>query len=170
MTNQHCVADHATCLTTIAIFDYQLAPSGLPSPGIQYRCAEVLAANHELDVAVLRLEQSPGLTWGVLRLTAEATSAAQQVMIIQHPGGRPKMISTLECAVTQPLVPGRGAETDLAHRCDTEGGSSGSPIIRGDGRVVGLHHFGVGQGAFWNENRGVRMERIMATVLAGLPN
>jgi V8-like Glu-specific endopeptidase len=170
MTNEHCVADHATCLTTIAIFDYQLTPSGLPNPGVQYRCADVLAADHELDVAVLRLEQSPGLTWGMLHLTADMTAPAEALMIVQHPGGRPKMISLIECAVTQPVAPGRGPETDIAHRCDTEGGSSGSPIMRADGRVVGLHHFGVGQGAFWNENRGVRMERIMATVLAGIDN
>lgn len=166
VTNQHCVADAATCRTTVAIFGYQLDPFGMPHPGTQYRCEALVAADYELDVAVLRLEQDPGLVWGMLKPAADAVVPEQGLMIIQHPGGRPKMISIIECAAKTPIVNGRGPETDIGHRCDTEGGSSGSPILTSDGRVVGLHHFGVLPGG--DENRGVRMERILATVLAGI--
>lgn len=169
MTNEHCVNSDATCLTTVARFGYQTDSMGVPRPGAQYRCTELVAVDYELDMALLRLERSPGKEWGVLQVADEAPSAAEPMLIIQHPGGRPKMISINECAVTLPVAPGRGQDTDIAHGCDTEGGSSGSPVINTSGKVIGLHHFGVGQGAFWNQNRGVRMALIMQRVLVGVP-
>jgi V8-like Glu-specific endopeptidase len=52
-------------------------------------------------------------------------------------------------------------KSDIAHTCDTEHGSSGSPLLNLAGSVVGLHHFGVAEGPYWNENRAVRMAEIL---------
>lgn len=168
MTNEHCVNLQQTCLTTVAIFGYQAVPGGFVDRGSQYRCVELVTADYELDVALLRLERDPGGVWGMLEVSETDATTNDAVMIIQHPGGRPKEISLIECAVSNAVAEGRGRETDVAHRCDTEGGSSGSPIVDTRGRVVGLHHYGVGTGDFSNQNRGVRMSRIVRSVLPRL--
>ena len=89
----------------------------------------------------------------------------EELFIIQHPAGETKQISMNECAVSRPVADGRAAATDFAHTCDTLGGSSGSPVFTTDGRLVGLHHYGRGVG-YWNENRAVRIPRILD---AGVP-
>ena len=60
---------------------------------------------------------------------------------------------------------GNAPGTDLSHSCDTEGGSSGSPVFTAQGKVIALHHFGIG-GAFPDRTRAVLMTRILADLHA----
>jgi hypothetical protein len=56
-----------------------------------------------------------------------------------------------------------GEPNDLRYACDTEGGSSGSPVLaRSTHKVVGLHHCGGGCGG----NMGVRIDAILPEVYA----
>ncbi|MFK4380819.1 trypsin-like serine peptidase [Bradyrhizobium sp. USDA 223] len=68
----------------------------------------------------------------------------ERVSIIHHPASLPKQIS-LNCKGITDAAAGIDTvnlETDFAHLCDTEGGSSGAPILDDDGFVVGIHHLG----------------------------
>lgn len=161
MTNEHCVNSEQTCSSTIAIFHYQIE-NGQVDSGAQYRCIELVSINRELDYSLIKLEGSPGDQWGTLPLSSDDVKANEPLMIIQHPGGRPKMISLINCASMEPIADGIKPASDFTHGCDTEHGSSGSPVLTLNGRVVGLHHFGVAEGAFWNQNRAVRMSLIMS--------
>ena len=70
----------------------------------------------------------------------------------QHPGGGLKKIGywkdsaqTLRCdvATVNASYGGATAGSQMGYSCDSEGGSSGSPIMdAGTGRIIGLHHFG----------------------------
>jgi V8-like Glu-specific endopeptidase len=176
MTNQHCVNEQSVCETTVALFGYQITPDGQLDSGRQYECRAVKTGqvDFELDFAVLELDGDPGSEWGSLTLAANdpeitADGGADEdnlgLFIIQHPSGFPKQVSYKGCGATGVPVEGRAADSDFSHRCDTLGGSSGSPVFDLAGRVVGLHHYGFadgeGQAGAWNENRAVRMQKIL---------
>ena len=165
MTNEHCVNTPALCATTIAYFGFELRPDGFVDPGRQFRCSQLVAVNHQLDFAVLRIAQSPGATYGKLSLSPQVLSSNEAAFIVEHPAGRAKEIALHDCRLVQLSVPGNAPGTDLSHSCDTEGGSSGSPVFTAQGKVIALHHFGIG-GAFPDRNRAVLMTRILADLHA----
>ena len=160
MTNHHCVATDEVCETTMVVFGYQLDENDNRVHGKQYACKKVVDANYKEDYSILELHGTPGDEWGTLAFSAVGLSDSQDLYIIQHPAGEPKQISKINCRVAGPKLDGRGTDTDFGHVCDTMGGSSGSPVLSEDHKVVGLHHFGVGQAQFWNKNRAVRAELI----------
>lgn len=166
MTNHHCVNDQAICNSVIAIFGYQLRQDGRLDFGEQYECAKVDPAKMDfvLDYAVLEMRGNPGIKWGALELASADPEKNQALFIVQHPAGQPKQISQVNCGALGVPVEGRGTATDFTHTCDTVGGSSGSPVFDQAGRVIGLHHYGFGEGkeGDWTENRAVRMLKIVA--------
>jgi lysyl endopeptidase len=99
-----------------------------------------------------------------------SAAAGQEVYIPQHPRGLPTMISTRDpgerwgnCAVANPQYDGYAARTDVSYYCDTEGGSSGSPVLsRANNKVIALHHFG------GCPNSGVRIDLIYAQLASKL--
>lgn len=160
MTNEHCVNSQQGCGSTVAIFGYQEASDGTVSSGTTYDCENFVRADFDLDYSLLRIAGAPGINWGSVQLSQSGVSDNEELFIIQHPAGEPKQFSLQDCRVSQAIADGRATETDFAHTCDTLGGSSGSPVFTRDGRLVGLHHYGRGVG-FWNENRAVRIKRIL---------
>lgn len=165
VTNEHCVADQQTCANTKVIFGYEYNRIG-QIPGMeQYDCLKLRAVNVELDTAVLELAGEPGKRWSSLPLAAQPVLDGERLFIIQHPAGEPKQISEVECAVFESISPGRQSLSDLAHLCDTLGGSSGSPVFNVSGEVVGLHHWGRDfSGRYSQANRAVRMELVSALI------
>lgn len=162
LTNHHCVATDEVCETTSVMFGYQLDASDVPVMGEQFACRRVLAQDFVHDFALLELHGEPGLTWGTLPLADGEVDDQQPLYIVQHPAGEPKQVAQVNCNADGAVVDGRDSDTDLAHVCDTMGGSSGSPVLNLQHEVVALHHFGVGQGNFWNKNRAVRIGLVAA--------
>ena len=158
VTNDHCVADQATCETTDVLFGFRYDEQGNLHHGLQARCEALLAASYKFDYALLKLRGAPGgnKEIGMLSFSGEEPEAGQHIIIIQHPAGQPKQISKKGCDVVEPIVDGRATGSDTSHVCDTLGGSSGSPVLDLNGKVVGLHHFGFAEGPFWDKNRAIR--------------
>jgi len=173
LTNEHCIPEAlavrtpGVCRDVIEVlFNYD-GDGAPPSP---YVCTEIVETNAGLDYGILRLAGDPGHRLGILRLEASrgprSRDTTDPLRIIQHPGGRPKSVTIQRCRADRVGVPGvenGGVDQDFEHVCDTEGGSSGSPVLDGAGKVVGLHHFGFLDDAVVRRNQAVLMPRIVAS-------
>lgn len=164
LTNEHCVNSQSVCDTTVALFGYQETPNGDLVPGAQYECLKYEKSEYKWDFSLLKLAGRPGDDgWEPLRLCDRPVEQGEQLMLIQHPSGRPKEYVE-GCEVKAAKVEGRRNVTekvDLSHDCDSERGSSGSPVLDAKRDVVAIHHLGFGRGDFRDVNRAASMEEML---------
>jgi hypothetical protein len=164
LTNQHCITNETELLSTLVDFNYDntgSTPSGV-------RLEKIAAQSRELDYALVRLSEDPP---GAGRLhfapSDEHDRDKQPLLIIQHPGGQPKHVSMKDCHISGLGLVGVDVSqrSDFGHACDTLGGSSGSPVIDWNTRlVVGLHHFGFLPGAKDPVNQAVMRTLILQDI------
>jgi Trypsin-like peptidase domain len=148
-----------------------LMVDGVVTMGKQRHCAAVKDALTALDFAVIEMDQPVTETMPIPLAESDAAPGVP-TFLVQHPGGEHKQLAQLGCQPIDALAPGLEPEqiTDFTHRCDTIGGSSGSPILvaEGDGAgkrycVTGLHHLGFDDfGAYETKNRAVKISLIAA--------
>ncbi|HEU4894170.1 MAG TPA: serine protease [Vicinamibacterales bacterium] len=140
LTNHHCLSSNAEAASAELDFDYDVAGR---TTGVQtVRVKSLVHADEARDYSLVELETPSTRT--PLTLAAATFASAQPLIILQHPGGQIKHASIADCAAQAIGVPGvSDVATDFEHGCDTEGGSSGSPVQQtSNGFVVGLHHWG----------------------------
>jgi len=136
--------------TEFTLADDWLVAAQPPSPAdAQPRTTDLPAAD-ELDFALLRIRDAPGLSpagrarhvedapirgW-LDRVAVDGFAEGSPLFLLQHPAGAPLKLAFGQSA-------GLNANrTRLRHRVNTEAGSSGSPCLNANLEVVGLHHAG----------------------------
>lgn len=153
LTNNHCVANQTEVSTVQARFNYQRTTCGGTTTAsyTTYAGGTFLKTSSALDYSLLTLQGNPEATWGEYIATTKTPTTGMAINFPQHPGGGLKVVGywkdsaqTLRCDVAS--VGGSYGYTtgsQMAYSCDSEGGSSGSPIMdAGTGRIIGLHHLG----------------------------
>jgi hypothetical protein len=153
LTNHHCIADQKTASTAEVWFNYQCSVCGGHDVEAVTKVPvdQLVATGDRLDYTLFSVKNFNAIKrFGYLQPDIRAPRAGEELYIPQHPGGNPTKIAIDEpesregnCKVDDPSYHGYGDGTDLSYYCDTEGGSSGSPVLSRDtNRVIGLHHFG----------------------------
>jgi S1-C subfamily serine protease len=167
LTNCHMIELHGVAATKIvAEHDFQEDASG---NGLATRTftGTVVASHQDDDWAIIRIGEPLPAT-PILKLSEAAVPALEQpAFVIQHPNGERKRVGYVRNSIT--LVDARV----IQYLTDTQVGSSGSPVLNDEGRLIGLHHRGgqpqevAGQPPM-KKNEGIRIEAILANVPAGL--
>ncbi len=162
VTNNHCISRQREVESLEARFNFQhtrcagsvVAPTSSYSGGTLLKTNNITTkgAREGLDYTLLTLLGAPEATWGELIPTIKSIAVGDPIWFIQHGGGRPKQVGFWEDADQTVLCRidstdqtfkqiARASQTEYA--CDSEGGSSGSPIVDPvTGHVIALHHFG----------------------------
>ncbi|MCP2259340.1 Trypsin-like peptidase domain-containing protein [Streptoalloteichus tenebrarius] len=169
LTNNHCFADTATAKKTEVWFNYQCPTCGGTSSGpvTKVLANSVLKTSSALDYTLFDVQNFSTIgSFGYLELDARVPAVGEEMYIVQHPGGKLKKLALTDdqspsgnCQVKAVKVDGSSRQADISYMCDTEGGSSGSPVLsRRTHKVIGLHHFG------GCPNQGVRIDLVAAQI------
>lgn len=176
MTNNHCIGDAASANNTDFLFNYRYddcAETIDAASDLQATSAAFVMTDGSLDFTLVTLPVNPTPTYGYLSLSSVAVTNGERIYIPQHPGGRRKEIAVNTdsgadangfAIVTDA---GNGTPGDrVEYLADTEGGSSGSPVIRfSDNLVVAIHN----TGGCPNGSSG-RSDHLIAAIGANMPN
>jgi V8-like Glu-specific endopeptidase len=154
LTNEHCIPYPRPkgCENIIVIFGFERQSRQDEEEIVD--CPTIEETNYPLDYAILKLDHHPGDRWGFLIFGEPTAQKNNKLFIIQHPNGDMKKITIQNCFTGAVPIAGRknardsnddySRQQDFQHTCDTEGGSSGSPVLDYEtARVIGLHHYGV---------------------------
>nr|AIG55863.1 secreted protein [Achlya hypogyna] len=138
---------------------------GAVCPGVtEAMSATLVRTNARLDYALLKLNAALPAKYGYLQASTASISVGTAIYIPQHPRAGCKLISNLDdskapTTVTSINAPGCSGKGGITYNADTDGGSSGSPVISvATNAVLALHYCG---GASCM-NTGMQMSRIIA--------
>lgn len=174
LTNNHCFDTQSETSTVQARFNYQTTTcTGTTTASYTtYAGGTFLRTNASLDYTIITLQGNPEATWGEYVATTKTPPVGMAINFPQHPGGGLKKVGywkdsgqTQRCDVAgaNVTISGYSSSSQMTYSCDSEGGSSGSPIMdAGTGRIIGLHHLG-GVGGSTCLNSATQMKNVCAS-------
>ncbi|MBN2522294.1 MAG: trypsin-like peptidase domain-containing protein [Bacteroidales bacterium] len=182
LTCNHCVEDAGDAQNVTVEFMAEgtncstNCQSWFACPGnIEATTTTLVQTDVNLDYSLLQLPVNVSSTYGYLQLRSSGAVLNEQIYIPQHPAAWGKRIAYYSDyandaqglahvqTITAPRCGGTGV--DVGYFADTQGGSSGSPVIAtNDNLVVALHHCGT------CPNRGVPIQEIINDLGSNLPD
>jgi hypothetical protein len=172
LTNNHCVSTPAgaASLEVWWRYQYSLCAGGSADKESLTRGASLLITDYTLDFSLLQFtSENPAQRYGNLIINPAEPVHGEAIWIPQHPYGNPKTFAVVSdmdgggpASIQLATVAGNAADTDIGYYADTQGGSSGSPVLRQDNTLVALHHWGTAYGpcTATDMNQGVKMSLI----------
>lgn len=175
MTNEHCIGTSRDAQNTT--FEFMAEGSCTTScaswgacPGTVAATTSTLVKNDAaLDYALVKLPSNVSATYGFLQMRSSGASLGERIYIPQHPAAWGKKIAVKAGSANATVTsvnetPCSGGPGDIGYMADTQGGSSGSPVLGySDHTVVSLHHCG------GCNNTGVPIDAVIASLGASAP-
>jgi len=161
MTNNHCISSSNGAYNVDFQFNYQRSScngSSNSSIDIVAETSTLICTNRSLDYTLLKLPNNPTSKYGYLSFRNTQPEIGERIYIPQHPGGKRKEVSVNDDQSSTGKANVRTNGNRVSYLCDTEGGSSGSPVLSyQDNLVIALHNSGscssnVGNGGTRNTN------------------
>lgn len=177
VTNEHCVSSQSELNTIEFQFEFKrpACNSGTPTVALQLQGGTLLEVDGPLDYALIMpalAGNDPQSMYGFLKWDVRTPNLEEKMYVPGHPSGDPKRLSVTSthpqdqsgrCEVfslDEPSCQG-GGPPEVGYYCDTEGGSSGSPVLSAvSHEVIALHHCAN------CPNRGVAIEDVYADIQA----
>ncbi len=169
MTNHHVLQSAAEAATGILRFDFYRRADGATTPVANFalRPDWFFVTSDELDFTIVAVETTNATgakvaERGWLPLIGPSGKAivGERVNIIQHPGGLPQQVAIHENRIVD-------FDDDwLWYVTDTQGGSSGSPVLNDQWELAALHHAATTIGGGQKANEGARISRIVTWLQA----
>ncbi|GJM11099.1 MAG: hypothetical protein DHS20C11_33750 [Lysobacteraceae bacterium] len=141
MTNNHCISTPTAAMNT----NYEFGAEGTcPENCGQLQCdgeivtttATLVKTSSLLDYTLVQLSVNPTAEWGYFQLRNAGPSIGERIYIPQHPGGRGKELAVVSTDAMDPTgfpevanIFNSGGRILATYFADTEGGSSGSPVV-----------------------------------------
>ncbi len=173
MTNNHCVGTAASAANTDFLFDFQYSActgTGNLTATTVATSATFIKTNPfsgGLDYTLLQLPTNPTPTYGYLSLSSVVPTVGDRIYIIGHPGGRRKEITVnSDQDVSGFAQVNTLTANGMRYFADTEGGSSGSPVLSNSSNLVYSIH---NTGGCTNGSYG-RCDKLIADIGTDMPN
>ncbi|KAF0708697.1 Aste57867_6251 [Aphanomyces stellatus] len=159
ITNHHCIANASDASNTQVEFGAECATCDEYNNFYQMACkgsivattTQVVYTSAEHDFTLVQLNLKPGVSlakYGYLQARASGPVLGESIYIPQHPNGKPRRIAhvlenNLPGTIESLNFPDSCLPDEAGHSLNTEGGSSGSPVLSTtDNTVVALHNCG----------------------------
>lgn len=181
LTNNHCIntQSEATTLQVRWGYEYTTCGGGSNKTYNTTTGSTLRWTSSGFDATLLTINTSkynPALNHGYLPVSGRTLRQGEAIYIPQHPGGNQKKIAATVENVLWPYVltpvateSGYASNASFFHNADTIGGSSGSPVLDTQNRVIGLHHTGYGCPGGKNKNGAILMSKIFPYIDDYLP-
>lgn len=145
ITNNHCISSASKARDADFVFNYQTTDCAGTSNALKdvvATSATLIKTNTSTDATLLKLPVNPTDKYGYLSFRSEAAKVNDRIYIPQHAGARRKEIAAKNEGGIATINSTAGFG-DFNYFADTEGGSSGSPVIDFNSNLVlGLHSNG----------------------------
>ncbi len=176
LTCNHCISDQSVANSLEVWWKYQTPACGSGTAAYDSTSggAHLVTTNYDLDYSLLVFSNDdPAQRYGFLTLSGAVPTVGETMWIAGHPGGQPKQFSVNSdmdgglAKVDGVGLAGNVPGTDIGYYADTEGGSSGSPVMDdATNQVIALHHFGIAGSTCTSTdmNQGVEMAQILPEI------
>lgn len=143
LTNHHVLPDARTAAHAHARANYEAEPPADPAGRplcVPLDPGTLFVTNADLDFTFCGVTGLDDLGSIAVDRDSLIIMPSEYVNIIQHPRGRPKEVALQDSRVV------KVDNVVVQYSCDTEPGSSGSPVFNNQWRLVALHHASVATG------------------------